>query len=475
VQTLPTFFWNNNGDAVVVQDGRGMVMDSVAYRCSWGNVPGASLERIDAYAAADDSANWGASRDPRHGTPGSANSIAALDHDLCLRAPSLLCVRPGSPSTVRLTVYNNGKKASGQFRLALYDAVHKDSVCRPSELVAEAQVTFSLQPRDSVLVPLQWTRATAGTHFMIGILEYQDDLRLSNDTVHCVVRVAYPERVILVNEIMAEPFAGDAEYIELLNESDLDVDIAGWKVRDLARSSGAANEFVLPGKAHIIHPGNFLVVASDSSVFRRFPYLLAGDSNRTIVLGVNSMSLNNDADAVILRDPAGWTVDSVAYNSSWHNPSFPDHRGRSLEKLLPSLPPNDARSWSTSLNPAGGTPGLQNSLFTRSVPSLARLSFAPNPFSPDDDGRDDFLLIHYEMPARTSAMTIKIFDVKGRVIRRLMNVEPGGYHGDVVWDGRDDGRRRAPIGIYVVLCEATDEQGGVILTARGVVVLAGKL
>ena len=72
-------------------------------------------------------------------------------------------------------------------------------------------------------------------------------------------------------------------------------------------------------------------------------------------------------------------------------------------------------------------------------------------------------------------MSIKIYDVKGRVIRRLVNAEPSGISRDVPWDGLDDEHQRARIGIYVVFVEGLNERGGSLYSAKGVVVLAAKL
>jgi hypothetical protein len=185
--------------------------------------------------------------------------------------------------------------------------------------------------------------------------------------------------------------------------------------------------------------------------------------------------LNNDGDAVILRDLTGAVVDSVYYRPSWHNPGVTDLTGRSLERINPRLASNDPRNWTTCTRPSGGTPGMANSVFTNFLPSVATLSFTPNPFSPDGDGRDDNTIIQYSVPLQVSMLRVRIYDVRGRLIRHLANNEPGGPTGQVVWNGLDDDGQKARIGMYVVLLEAMDEQGGVIETAKGVVVLAAKL
>jgi hypothetical protein len=70
---------------------------------------------------------------------------------------------------------------------------------------------------------------------------------------------------------------------------------------------------------------------------------------------------------------------------------------------------------------------------------------------------------------------MKIFDVRGRLIRYLVNNEPSGSRRDIVWDGYDEEKQKARIGVYVIFLEGMDEAGGVLHAAKGVVVLAGKL
>jgi flagellar hook assembly protein FlgD len=70
----------------------------------------------------------------------------------------------------------------------------------------------------------------------------------------------------------------------------------------------------------------------------------------------------------------------------------------------------------------------------------------PNPFNPRTT-------IFYELP-ETSAMSLVIHDVAGRVVRRLVDgVELEGSR-SVVWDGTNDGGRPVPSGIYFCVMRA---------------------
>jgi hypothetical protein len=306
-------------------------------------------------------------------------------------------------------------------------------------------------------------------------VDYPQDERQANNRTFVPVRVGFAQRALVINEIMFAPLSGNAEYVEVMNVSNGDIDLAGWSICDRPGSDGHTNTFTLATATHPLHSGELFVLASDSSIVKLFPHLRTVDPRLVVIENLASLGFNNDGDDVTLRDITGTAIDSVAYLPSWHNPSVADYTGRSLEKIQPLLGSNDARAWSTSVYAVGGTPGLSNSILVTTLPAQSTLSCSPNPFSPDGDGAEDFVVIHYEVPLTISMVNIKIFDVKGRLIRRLANSEPSAARGNVVWDGLDDEKRKARIGIYVVFLEAIDDRGGVLETAKGVVVLAGRL
>ena len=70
-------------------------------------------------------------------------------------------------------------------------------------------------------------------------------------------------------------------------------------------------------------------------------------------------SLNDNGDNIILYDPRGVTLDSVAYSTGWGG-----ENGRSLERKEPFRNSNDMTNWSSSLDP-GSTPGKMNSVTQR--------------------------------------------------------------------------------------------------------------
>jgi len=98
------------------------------------------------------------------------------------------------------------------------------------------------------------------------------------------------------------------------------------------------------------------------------------------------------------------------------------------------------------------TPGTENSIFVEVLPSNMKLSVDPNPFSPY---RNEYTIFSFKLPQVISRVTLRIFDLKGRMLRKLVNQQLQASTGNIVWDGKGDNGKKLPVGVYVVLMEAT--------------------
>jgi hypothetical protein len=452
---------NNAGDAVVLFDERAQVVDSVYYLPSWSAKPGVSLERIDALGESVRADNWGSCADSAGATPGAPNSIVRMDNDLSVRRLGSQ-ERPGSREVVlTIRVRNEGRLPAGDF---LVRFVGLQGGAGPIQL-AEGHVSSPVGPGDSLDTECTWEDPPPGSHLLEGSVEWNPDGRCGNNRMEIPVWIPFPRGPLCISEIMSAPFTGDAEYIEVATTGEGDVDLRDWTANGRPLASGR-NPVVL-------RQGGFAVIASDSGIYRRFPGLASGEC--AVRIAGSSLGLDNDADTVILRDPRGIAGDSLRYESSWHNPLVGDRSGRSLEKIYLPGSGFDRKNWSTCLNGAGGTPGALNSLRMPEGRRGPGLTAAPNPFSPDADGFDDFTILCFDVPVGVVAATATVFDARGRTVRHLAAGQPVSGAGEIVWDGLDDRGRRLPIGPYVALIEGADAQGSGQCAAKCVVVIARRL
>lgn len=474
--SIPTYLFSNNGDAAVLFDNRNVIIDSVIYLSSWGGSNGKSLERVEAALTPLDSTNWGSSLDSTGATPGKQNYLTPLEFDL--QAIRIFSGRslPNEPANIFLVVRNAGKKSASNFDIKLFHDINGDSVWQESELILTQNFSGMLSFKDSVTLNFLWQNPGGGFKQLIAIVENQNEMRLGDNVTYGILKIGYPQQSLVINEIMFAPSSGMCEYVELYNRESFPVEMCDWKIHDKPDTAGKANEFKLGTSSIIVKPGEYLVLSADSSILNLFTYL--SDTTDNIHLHIfkkSSLSLHNDGDDVVLKDLTNLVIDSIRYSMKWHNPEIYDVSGRALERINPNLPGNDRRNWTTNANTIGGTPGKRNSVFAPIIPINASLLFSPNPFSPDADGFEDHCIISYNLPSPAAMIRIRIFDSRGRIIRTLVNNEPSGSSGQVIWDGMNDDRQKVRIGIYVVLLEAFDVNGGNVNAIKGAVVVAGRL
>ncbi|MEM9984682.1 MAG: lamin tail domain-containing protein, partial [Bacteroidota bacterium] len=159
---------------------------------------------------------------------------------------------------------------------------------------------------------------------------------------------------IILNEFMADPSPSQGlpaeEFVELYNRSNKVIDLADWTISD-GSSTGT-----LP--AQLLQPGEYvmLVEPANAPLFAVLGPLISPSS---------LPGLNNDGDLLILKNPAGLTIDSLRYNLDWYGDPGKAQGGFSLELINPeNLDCPSAANWTASENVQGGTPGQENSVFS---------------------------------------------------------------------------------------------------------------
>ncbi len=453
---------NTTPDAVVLFDSQNRMIDSVYYKQAWGGANGNSLQRFDIFSSSTDSANWKSAMP----NAGVENSIARKDFDVEMRR--ITSTNTSNGTRVSAIIFNVGRQTATAVNIKFFHDVNNDSIAHTNEFLFLSQIS-TLAPLDSAADAFNWNVSLQGKHFIIVSAEFALDQRVTNNAAIVSIAKNYHPQTFVINEIMYEPLKGNAEFVELLNRSTDTIDIADWKLMDQPSSSGARTIVPLSKMRLLVPPNRFFIVASDSSLFTQFPVL-----DKTYVAINTSLSLNNSGEDLVLVDLTNTQIDSVQYSPSWHLKNI-SSAGRSLERINPSILSNDARNWSSSVSTAGATPAVSNSIFTKSTIQNSSLNLSPNPFSPDNDGFEDFLSINYSLPANSTTIRVRIFDVTGRMIRRLAQNELSPSTGSIIWNGMDDDGNRVRIGMYIVLFEALDNFGGTAKTMKDVAVVARKL
>jgi len=278
---------------------------------------------------------------------------------------------------------------------------------------------------------------------------------------------AYQRNTIVINEIMFDPDVDNSEYIEFYNSTDDSVNIGGWIISDENR-----NTYKLFSTSFTVPPKSYFLLIADSIMLSK--YNLSNYEFKNVI-GTSSLGLVNTGELILLKDVKGNVIDSVYYSDKWHNKNIISTKNKSLERINPNLGSNDPLNWSTCVNAVGGTPGLVNSIFTENKNLQSGISVSPNPFSPDNDGFEDYAIINYNLSQAVSQVKLKIFDSRGRLVRTIYSNQPSGSSGSVIFDGLDDNGNALRIGIYIILLESLNENSGIVESLKSTVVVARKL
>lgn len=276
---------------------------------------------------------------------------------------------------------------------------------------AEAELTFS-EPVDSAALgawriqiddaPVnsrprttglpRWQRVTLRTHPLApgphelslgGIRDAAGNV-LRDTTLAFALLPPEEMRAIVINEIMAIPNGDDPEWIEIVNVSDVPIPADSIRFRDAAREASPVRA---PGR--LLQPGELFCLAEDSAAFAaRFPDVAVAGLSRW-------PSLNDGGDAIYLHLGDG-VQDSLAYSGA------AVERGRSLERRVLTGGAHPA-NWMLSTDPAGSTPGRENSIATGPLEPL-RLLFA-------EERAAGGLLLYFSHPLRRPPEEVRLASV----------------------------------------------------------------
>ncbi|KAA3619291.1 MAG: hypothetical protein DWQ05_00810 [Calditrichaeota bacterium] len=444
---------NNTNETLVLLGRTGVQIDSI--EISHPAEAGVSLERIRADELSLLVSNWNYCRDTAGATPGAVNSVSPVDFDLTI-------------DTLRIKWEPTHPDRDQQYRIAipvinignLPCELEKWELINPKNdnLIATSLTSINLQPGDTSMVTIESIPHSSGLSPFQFKITAQNDLRNANNIFLFSIFISYQHRDVVINEIMANPEQEQPEWIEIINTNEQDVDLGGWLISDgLTTGTLPFDDAQL-----ILSPFDFIVISEyDNWSNLDIPVFVVPDK---------WPSLNNDGDTIYIQDPNGTVIDSLSYS----NKNISD-KGVSLENINPFLDDSGTNNWSFCVSPQGSTPGKTNSLYVEKLPPKGRLDISPNPFSPDRDGFDDNVIISYDLPLLTSRVNLIIFDLRGRMVRHLLNNASSACRRSVIWDGRDNEGRSLNIGIYIVYVQALNASQGELLRLKKTVILAKKL
>lgn len=417
IQSVSWTSLNNTEETLILQDGFATVFDSVFY--NGNNCPADfSLERVNPFK--DENIEWLVCLDSL-GTPTFHNSVLPIAKDLELEF---------------LEIWKENEEIYHKIQLrniGLEDITSADLTCyqwQMNENPAVEVYSEEIFLTDSLEIIFSTTLPTTGYYEFAYEIQSNEDLNEANNADCSFWNCnGLP---FVINEIMYAPDGEMPEWIEI--KFNLQVLNLQW-ILLVANQDTLQIDYPEPETEFMIITNSWSDIDTLQSVY--------GLENIPVISGLPSLS--NNGEQLSLYDECLNLIESFFYYPKWNN-ALP---GISIERVNSFLPATE-NNWGPSVSEC--TPGAENSIFVQLLPPEMKLSVAPNPFSPY---RGEHTIFSFKLPEVISRMTLRIFDLKGRLIRKLVNQQLQASTGNIVWDGKDDNSKILPIGVYVVLMEAT--------------------
>ena len=457
---------DNDGEWIALKAPDGRIIHAVQYNSDWyGNSlkqeGGWSLEMIDTQNPCSGKTNWKASVHPAGGTPGRLNSTAAINADDL--PPQLVRSYTIDSVTVRLVVDEPLDSAAVSLA-GLYTCSAGINIIQAkaiAPLFQEVQLTLS--------APMQFNTVYT---ISAGNLPDCRGNRLTNAETQAGRPNDPGAGQLIINEILFNPKPNGEDYVEIVNNSKGVADLSKLFIANRNSNGSISSVKAISPAPVYLFPGEYLAITETPD---RLPlYYMVSYPKR--ILGITSPpSFPDDEGWVLLLNAQGAVIDEVHYRDAWHFKLISNAEGVALERLSPAGPSNDPDNWHSAASTAGyGTPGYKNSQQVKADTLSGEIKADPALFSPDNDGRDDLVLIQYRMDTPGQVANLLIFDTAGRPVRRLVRNALLGQSGSWTWDGLDDAGRSLPLGHYILMAEWFNLQGKKGQTKQ-VIVLARKL
>lgn len=464
VATITTFpALTNGGDDISLLTPQGAILIEVSYTIDWyqdleKSQGGYSLELIDQELSNNCPGNWRASASNFGGTPGQANSVMGIDN---------------TPPNITTAFSNSSTEIIVNFDDVLDGGIDFSSFFSVNPTINIGAAILDVNRKGVVLFleePLSEGVVYEITAFA-GIADCLGNITTNSASVFTGLAVRPGIGDLILNEILFNPFTGGVDFIELYNPSDKILNIQGIRLRNEFISSGTISTVI--EEDYVLLPGSYVALTPNVAVLNS-QYSI---TNPATVIKNNLPSLGNKEGNITILGPILAILDSLHYNETWHNQLLSDRNGVSLERLRPENPTQDRGNWHSAASTVGhATPGAVNSQDRQSaaIPSSDFFNLPEQTFSPDQDGFQDILELHYNTDKAGYVAQFYIFDAHGRLVSEHNRLELLAGQGSFTWDGSNSDNKKARIGIYVILIEIFTPDGD-RMTEKHSFVLAGKL
>jgi hypothetical protein len=457
---------DNTGDQLRLISSDGRTIHAVEYQSAWIKdlvkaQGGFSWEMIDVNKPCTGQSNWNMSTSVIGGTPGNINSTAGNITD---NEPPKAIYSYAADSIHIVVVFDKPVDSNGAVNTTAYTI--SDGIDQPLAVAA-------LAPFFNIITLLLKTPVTSNRRYLLhhdGIPDCYGQKAASVNGIRTGLAGNNPSGIV-INEILFNPPAGGFDYVELYNAGQAIINAAVLYIGNSKNTAGNSTVYKCAENPMLIFPGDYFVITEDTA-WLKTSYRL---KNHDAVHPVSKLpAFPDESGEIVIFNGSGAIIDALSYSEKLHFPLISNTEGVALERIDPFAKTAAAENWFSASGDAGyGTPGGLNSQFKRRENTVGKLDVSPETFSPDLDGFNDILSIHYSFPQSGFSCSILIFNSSGHLVKTLVRNQLCGTEGSYRWDGLNDKNIQQPEGIYFLAAEIFDLSGK-LNKIRKAVILARK-
>jgi hypothetical protein len=443
---------NNENDILILKNNKGKEIHKVRYSSNWyrdseKRKGGYTLELIDPESICIGSQNWKVSMDSSGGTPGRMNSV--YQNNFNSDVLKLIEIEVLDSLKILLTFNNavDSFKASSNSNYFLNNGVGnpiKNQISEPdfNQIVLTFREPFSKG---------QTYRLTTNNISDCKNRTIPDEFNSLEFTISRNIG----KNDIILTEILFNPRAGGADFIEILNNSDHELDLKDLYIGRIIKDSINSIR-QLSKKQLFIEPDNYIALSPDPENIKKEYFI----KDITSILKLDPFpQFNDDAGTAVLISN-GQLIDVLSYTEKMHFQLLKTKEGVSLERSKLNRPNNEPGNLRSATSASGfATPGYKNSQNSDNPVYQENITLSSKTFSPDNDGFEDLLEINYQFPEPGKIANISIFNVHGILIKRLLKNHTLNIEGSFVWDGFNEHSQLVPGGIYLLQANIFDKDG----------------
>ncbi|MBK3517345.1 lamin tail domain-containing protein [Carboxylicivirga marina] len=447
VDAMPAL--NNSGFDMVLLNKQMHIIDACKYLPT--NIPGEgfkkdggwSVERIDATNLSGTNSNYNWCMDLNGGTPTSTNSVMAINTDDS--SPFITHTQLLNTKTLQLTFSET----------MLFTNIDMDLT--PMSEINE--ITYDTTFLNYLNIEFNETLQTNEIHNIEQLS--MKDLAGNQLIMDKAIPFGIPDTLvhgdIIINEVLFNPYPDAADFVEIYNMSDKIIDVsdiyfAAIKNNSIDKLHQASTT------NHLFLPQSYKVITTDKeSLLTNYKC-----NNPDAIIETPSLpSYPDDEGLVAIANQKGIMLDKFDYSEKMHFELLKNKEGISLERLSFDHPTNEANNWHSAASTAGfATPAYANSQnLSETKATKDFVSISPEVFTPNGDGIDDQLYIHFNSKEAGAMVTIRIFNSKGHEVRYLVNNQSLADTGYFMWNGLSEEHTTLAPGIYVTYIQCVYPSG----------------